>query len=301
MDKALIITLSNIGDLVMSTPLMEGISTLMPEKSIDVLGDARSSELLKNAPYISTIFNRDKKGKLGQQVNLFNRLRSQQYDLIVDLRTGFLPYLLHSQHKYIKRKGLGVVKHSVEESYSCIQGYGKFPEDIPNCKIYLSDDDIRKIQKLTKHLPPGKWLIIAPGANWPGKKWPAEKYGIIVKRALELKLFEAALIVGSIEDKAENLAIDLSNLPVLDLRGQTTLTQVAAVLSKADLFVGNDSGLGHIASGVGVRTITLFGPGSPQRYRPWGDKGEVIVGPRESLNNLEWQTVFKRLKSVRSK
>ena len=301
MDKALIITLSNIGDLVMSTPLIEGISTLMPEKSIDVLGDARSSELLKNAPYISTIFNRDKKGKLGQQVNLFNRLRSQRYDLIVDLRTGFLPYLLHSQHKYIKRKGLGVVKHSVEECYSCIQGYGKFPEDIPNCKIYLSDDDIRKIQKLTKHLPPGKWLIIAPGANWPGKKWPAEKYGIIVRRALELKLFEAALIVGSIEDKAENLAIDFSNLPVLDLRGQTTLTQVAAVLSKADLFVGNDSGLGHIASGVGVRTITLFGPGSPQRYRPWGDKGEVIVGPRESLNNLQWQTVFKRLKPVSSK
>ena len=107
MDKALIITLSNIGDLVMSTPLMEGISTLMPEKSIDVLGDARSSELLKNAPYVSTIFNRDKKGKLGQQVNLFNRLGSQRYDLIVDLRTGFLPYLLHSQHKYIKRKGSG--------------------------------------------------------------------------------------------------------------------------------------------------------------------------------------------------
>ena len=97
------------------------------------------------------------------------------------------------------------------------------------------------------------------------------------------------------------LAIDFSNLPVLDLRGQTTLTQVAAVLSKADLFVGNDSGLGHIASGVGVRTITLFGPGSPQRYRPWGDKGEVIVGPRENLNNLQWQTVFKRLKSVSSK
>ena len=73
MDKALIITLSNIGDLVMSTPLMEGISTLMPEKSIDVLGDARSSELLKNAPYISTIFNRDKKGKFGSTVKIIQQ------------------------------------------------------------------------------------------------------------------------------------------------------------------------------------------------------------------------------------
>ena len=147
MDKALIITLSNIGDLVMSTPLMEGISTLMPEKSIDVLGDARSLELLKNAPYISTIFNRDKKGKLGQQVNLFNRLRSQRYDLIVDLRTGFLPYLLHSQHKYIKRKGSGVIKHSVEECYSCIQGNGKFPEDIPNCKSFAIGTSKFKIKR----------------------------------------------------------------------------------------------------------------------------------------------------------
>ena len=301
MDKALIITLSNIGDLVMTTPLMEGISTLMPERSIDVLGDARSSELLKNAPYVSTIFNRDKKGKFGQQLNLFNRLRSQRYDLIVDLRTGFLPYLLHAQHKYIKRKVLRAVEHSVEECYSCIQGYGKFPENIPNCKIYLSDDDIRKTEKLTKHLPPGKWLIIAPGANWPGKKWPAEKYGLILKRVLEFKLFAAVLIVGSKEDREENLAIDFSNMPVLDLRGQTSLTLVAAVLSRANLFVGNDSGLGHIASGVGLRTITLFGPGSPQRYRPWGKRGEVIVAPGENLNNLQWQIVFERLTSAGSK
>ena len=298
MNKALIITLSNIGDLVMTTPLMEGIFTLMPEKSIDILGDARSSELLRNAPYVSNILNRNKKGKFGQQLSLFNRLRSQRYDIIVDLRTGFLPYLLRAQHKYIKRKGFGTVEHSVKECYSCIQGYGKFPEDIPNCKIYLSDNDIRKTQKLTKHLPPGKWLIIAPGANWPGKKWSAEKYGLIVRRALELKLFEAALIVGSAEDKVENLAIDFSNLPVLDLRGQTSLTQAAAVLSKGSLLVGNDSGLGHIASGVGLRTITLFGPGSPQRYRPWGEKGEVIVAPGKNLNNLQWQTVFERLKSV---
>ena len=119
----------------MTTPLMEGISTLMPDKSIDVLGDARSSELLKNAPYVSTILNRDKKGKFGQQLKLFNTLRSQRYDLIVDLRTGFLPYLLRAQHKYFKRKDLEAVEHSVEESYSCIQGHGNSLKKYPIVKF----------------------------------------------------------------------------------------------------------------------------------------------------------------------
>ena len=295
MDKALIITLSNIGDLVMTTPLMEAVYTLMPDKSIDVLGDARSSELLRNAPYVSTIFNRNKMGGLEQQFNLFKSLRVQRYDLIVDLRTFFLPYLLRAQHKFIKRKGLRDDVHSVEESYSCLRSAGKFPDDIPDCKIYLSESDIEKTKKLTRDLPKGRWLIIGPGANWPGKKWPANRFGALVEKALELKLFEAVLVVGGPNDLSENLAVDLSGLPVLDLRGKTDLTLVAAVLSKATLFIGNDSGLGHIASAVGVRTITLFGPGVPHRYRPWGKRGEVIVAPYENLDNLQWKTVLKQI------
>ena len=78
--------------------------------------------------------------------------------------------------------------------------------------------------------------------------------------------------MGSIEDKAENLAIDFSNLPVLDLRGKPPLIRWR-VLSKADLFVGNDSGLGHIASGVGVRTITLLS-GMSSEISPWETRGK---------------------------
>ena len=292
MDRALIITLSNIGDLVMTTPVMESVAKLLPSKSMDVLADARSSDLLRNAPYISKVFHRFKRAGLREQFHLLRNLRSANYDLVVDLRTIFLPYLLHSQHRCIKRKTKFLGKHSVEQHYSSIAELGKFQTNIPACKIYLDKLEVSVAEKITERLPAGNWLAVAPGANWPGKKWPAERYGELIIKALESGVFNAALVVGSKDDLAADLKANFSGMPVLDLRGQTDLNLAAAVLSKTSLFVGNDSGLGHMANAVGVNTLTLFGPGEPEKYRPWGGKARILISKSRDLQFLSLETVW---------
>ena len=286
MNRSLIITLSNIGDLVMTTPVMEAVSMLTPAKSVDVLADLRSSELLESAPYVSTIFHRRKKAGYMQQMALLKNLRLTKYDLIVDLRTWFLPYLLLSKHHYIKNRKQYFGSHAVEEHYSTIRRLGQVPSSAPDCKIYVDESSLIAAESMTKSLPAGKWLAVAPGANWPGKKWPAKNYGQLIKMVSKNQIFQAVVILGSEKDFSTDLMIDFKNLSVLDLRGKTSLKIVAAILSKTNLFVGNDSGLGHIAAAVGAKTLTLFGPGNPDRYRPWGKKGRIVISPNQDLQLL---------------
>jgi ADP-heptose:LPS heptosyltransferase len=64
------------------------------------------------------------------------------------------------------------------------------------------------------------------------------------------------------------------------------LLQAAAVLKQIRFFAGNDSGLGHLASGVNTTTITIFGIGDPVRYHPWGNKARWLVGDGMNIENI---------------
>jgi heptosyltransferase-3 len=72
----------------------------------------------------------------------------------------------------------------------------------------------------------------------------------------------------------------IASLPanrVIDLVGQTDPLLAAAWLARADLYIGNDSGLTHLAAAAGAPTLALFGPGLPARYRPWGPCASYLI------------------------
>jgi len=68
-------------------------------------------------------------------------------------------------------------------------------------------------------------------------------------------------------------------LPHVDLAGRTDLLQVAAVIARAGLFVGSDSGLGHVAAGMGTPTLSFFSTDRPERCRPWGNRAAWLEHP----------------------
>ena len=75
---------------------------------------------------------------------------------------------------------------------------------------------------------------------------------------------------------------------------------MAAILERAAVFVGNDSGLGHIAAAVGTPTLTVFGPGDPSRYHPWGPYADWIVADGNDLRQLDPLIVAARLPALLS-
>ena len=99
--------------------------------------------------------------------------------------------------------------------------------------------------------------------------------------------FDAVVLLGSPADRAQAGTIAAASaLPCIDLVGATGLLEAAAVLSRARAFVGNDSGLGHIAAAVRTPTLTLFGPGEPRRYHPWGVRAVWLAQPEGEIERL---------------
>ena len=295
-DRLLVVTLSNIGDLVMTTPVFEALSQAFPGHAIDCLGDARSCELLAAAPYIGDIFMRDKRAGLFAQLALLGRLRRRRYRLIADLRTPLIPYLLRAERRLIKLRTNVPGIHAVEEHFKVVRTSVPSDAPIPACRIYLDRDAQARAGKLLSALPGSRWLAVAPGANWPGKKWPDTHYQALLRTAASL--FDAGLIVGSPDDTADARRLTDVGMPVLNTVGQTDLALAAALLARVQAFVGNDSGLGHIAAAVGVPSLTLFGPGRPARYRPWGDKAEVLIAPDLDLERLTPAQVLDHLRAL---
>ncbi|MBT8439621.1 MAG: glycosyltransferase family 9 protein, partial [Gammaproteobacteria bacterium] len=135
MKQILFITLSNIGDAVMTTPTLERLHQLFPNALIDLVCDARSEILFEHCPYRGEIFLKDKKqGKKGL-FKLIRQLRKKRYDLIVDLRTDGLAYLLRAKKRLTKFGHQPYGPHAVEDLISIIDKIN--PEkQIPPTRIW---------------------------------------------------------------------------------------------------------------------------------------------------------------------
>jgi heptosyltransferase-3 len=290
--RILVITLSNIGDLVMTTPVLEALAAKYPGALLDIVCDARSSALLRPLPYLGTLFHRDKRAPKHSQWRLLRQLRQTRYALVVDLRTKFIPYLLRTERRLFKPARADLQQHAVLEHFATLKPVlGDIPP--PACRLYLDTTAQDVAQDLLKNLPGQRWLVIAPGANWPGKRWPAQAYSDLLEHCSES--FDAAIVVAGNGDLERPFHPPAGGLPVLDLSDRTDLATAAAVIARASAFVGNDSGLGHIAAALAVPTLTVFGPGDVNRYRPSGKHVRVASAPQQNLAALSVATVAQEL------
>ena len=294
-ERLLCITLSNIGDALMTTPVLETLHRVYPEAAIDIVADRRSSRIFECCPYRGDIIHKNKReGWIGVW-RLVRHLRRRYYRVIVDLRTDGLAWLLRGQRRLTRWGARARGPHAVERSYAVIDALsgGGRP---PATTVWL-DDGVRTFATgALAALPRGRWLALGPGANWEPKIWPLDHFRSLAD--LLAGEFDGLVILGGKGDvgRAAGLAQG-SPLPAINLAGATDLLQAAAVLERCTAFVGNDSGLGHLAAAVGTPTLTVFGPGQPERYHPWVPRADYVIAPDRDLRRLEAGNVAARLRA----
>ncbi len=294
MRRILLITLSNIGDAVLTTPVLERLHQCFPEAVVDIVTDQRSSELFTHCPYRGEIILKHKRQGWRGLLRLMRTLRRTRYDLIVDLRTDGLAYLLRAHRALTKwgRRPLG--PHAVQHHMGVITALTG--PDIPPTRVWLDDASRAFAAEKLEELPGNRWLAVGPGANWLPKIWPVHRFRELA--SLLADYFDGVVLLGGPKDRERSQAVGEGLcLPHLDLTGRTGLLQAAALLERCHAFVGNDSGLGHLASAVGTPTLIVFGPGQPERYHPWGRYATWVRGAQERLENLSAETVAERLRS----
>lgn len=292
----LVITLSNIGDAVMTTPVLEALHRRYPDAVIDLVADRRSSEVFTHCPYRGRIVFKEKRAGWRGTLQLVRTLRHTRYDLIVDLRTDGLSYLLRADRRLTKRHRRASGPHAVEQHMGVITALGH--TETPPTHIWLTPQLEQTAAQHLQTLPGTRWLALGPGANWEPKIWPATQFRELITQLADT--FDGVILLGGPGD-AERCARVAQNcpLPHVNLAGRTGLLEATAVLAHATVFVGNDSGLGHLASAVGTPTLTVFGPGQPERYRPWGEHARWLTSPENDLNRLSVGAVAEEVRKIR--
>lgn len=280
----------------MTTPLLEALHLSYPDHIIDIVADQRSSDLLKLCPYLGRLIHKDKNAGVTGSLELVFKLREFHYDVAIDLRSALLTLFIRCGQRGFKRRGTSVGNHAVQHHFTALASILGPAIEIPAPRLWLDQALHTNAASVLGELPAGRQLVIAPGANWPGKIWPLESYTALIK--LLDNEFDSVVVVGSQDDQVlgERLCAAAS-LPMINLAGETALLEVAACMAQASAFVGNDSGLGHMAAALKVPTLTVFGPGQPDRYRPWGSRAEVALAPNNDLAALTPELVAETLTS----
>jgi ADP-heptose:LPS heptosyltransferase len=289
----LLITLSNVGDAVLTTPVMQALHHKYPQAYMDIVTDARAAPLFRHCPWRRDIILKDKQAGWRGLPPLLRQLRTTRYDLVVDLRTDGLSLLLRARRRLTRRGTRSVKGHAVERHFSVIRQREQQSAIPPPC-VWLSAAEHEFAAQALAGLPGRRWLALGPGARWQPKCWPAARYRTLLEQ-LQPHL-DACVLLGDGSDAAACREITAGlRLPHVNLAGVTDLLQAAAVLTRMQLFVGNDSGLGHLAAACGIPTVTVFGPGDPARYHPWHPQARRVQSTSGRIEDVSVAAVMEQV------
>ncbi|MCC7050084.1 MAG: glycosyltransferase family 9 protein [Alphaproteobacteria bacterium] len=280
--RLLFITATRIGDAVLTTGLLDHLCRAYPGIRVTVACGALTAPLFRSVPGLERVIVLDKRRWGLHWLRLWSRVVDKRWDIVVDLRRTALPQFLRKNRHYRAPKPLAG-RHRVVELAAAIGA-----AEPPAPRLWLSAEDCGKAQALVDGA--GLVLAVGPAANWRGKQWRAERFAALVARLTApggiLPGARVAVFAGAGE--REQATAVLQSVPSdrrIDLVGQVDLPVAAACLERCALFVGNDSGLMHLAAASGVPTLGLFGPSPDARYAPWGPRTSV-VRTRESYREL---------------
>ena len=266
--KILFICSNLIGDTILSSGAINHFIHQNQKAKLTFVVGPTAAPLLKNYKNIENIIIFKKRKLSLHWLDIFKKTYRIKWDIIVDFRSSVLSLLLNNNKKYIFKKLHNI--HHIEQLNS------SFGFECSNLFIPTSDDEANKVNKdLDSSF---KHIVIFPGGNWTPKLWSAENYNETMKLLIDKYDKVKFILVGSLKEKNKfyNLLIkDIKEDLIIDLFGYN-LTLTSAYMKKSDVFIGNDSGLMHLAVASKLRVISLFGPTNNTVYGPFGDKNVVI-------------------------
>src|SRR5216684_371586 len=278
----LFVTATRIGDAVLSTGLLSYLIDRHPTAWLTIAAGPVAAPLFEAVPRLERLAVIEKRRWSAHWVPLYAAVATRRWDLVVDLRGSALAWLLRAGERRVMAKG-DARERRVRQLGRL---FGLDPP--PSPQLWTAPHHERAADAL---LPPGApVLAIGPAANWRGKQWRAERFAELARRltAADGPLPGARIaVLAAAHERAQAMPL-LSAMPaarVIDLVGKTDLLTAAAVLRRCSMFIGNDTGLMHIAAAVGTPTLGLFGPSPVEQYAPWGPCTAFVQTelPREAL------------------
>ncbi|MGF1463832.1 MAG: glycosyltransferase family 9 protein [Maricaulaceae bacterium] len=277
MERILILSWTRIGDGVLSSGVVGALAERYPEARLTLVCGPLATPLFRAAPGVVRLHPLIKRRFDGHWLDFLRRFSGRRWDWVVDLRNAFASRLLPAARRTASTKVRD--RNKVYEAASAI---GADPPPAP--RLFL-DDRARDAADRLLGPDPRPILALGPGAARAAKLWPADRFARLAQaltgpdgalagaRVLALggpgeQALGAQALAGTPAD------CQINGVDALDILG------AGAALARARLFIGNDSGLMHMAAAAGTPTLGLFGPTDERLYGPWGPYARALRGPR---------------------
>jgi heptosyltransferase-2 len=280
--KILFVTLSNIGDVILTLPALDFLRQGFPSAEITVVCAARPKELFENNLNIHRLIIYDKRAPLREKIKLFRRLSAEKFDLVVDLRNSLFGALLPARSRVAFFSFVpGAIKHMQERHLYKVRHLKieTMGAKISHSIITLKTEEGEYINRRLKEYgvrDEDKIILVAPGARSHIKRWQQDKFAHLIC-ALGGEFKAKIILVGDQDDVGiARYIIERCPDPLLDLTGQTTLIELACLLKKADLLISNDSAILHLGSYLNRPVVGIFGPTDEAKYAPWSEEAVLV-------------------------
>jgi heptosyltransferase-2 len=306
----LIVRTDRIGDVILTTPVIAALRTQFPESRITVLVSVYTRELVDGNPNVNEVLAEDRKGVhkgvLGFW-HLVKEIKRKHFDLAMIFhtkrRTNLLCFLAGIKHRigyrdknfgFLLTQGIKDDRHEGKkhESQYCLDLLSPMGLTVtqPPLLMPIQPEAQKWMERWLKdnHLQSMKLIAVHPGASDLSRCWPIESFAKLID---EMSTISGSRVVvfgsGNMIEMAKSLRT-LCTRPFLDLTGQTSVAQIAALLKHCHMLISNDSGPVHMGAAAGIYVIALFlrdQPGiNPERWRPLGPKSFVIANkPQEAI------------------
>ena len=291
MKKILIISSNRLGDSILTSGLINHFRSKYKKTEITFVCGELPSLIFKYCSKIDKVIVIKKLKFSLHWFFLWKKIVLVFWDIILDLRGTGISFFLFSKKRIINPLNNKKYKEKKVHKVALLSKF--FGEKLipPNLDLNYN---LEKEEILNKYLSHSKNIIaIAPGANWNAKQWPKENFLLLLKNLQSnhnFKNHDFILLGSKNESEAGNfIKLNSKKKNIVNLVGLPSLIEIYFLLKECKLFIGNDSGLMHLAAVTGIPTIGLFGPSDKYQYHPWGRKTLALSTPEtpETLMNKE--------------
>ncbi|AHK19782.1 lipopolysaccharide biosynthesis protein [Yersinia similis] len=298
--RILVIKLRHFGDVLLTTPLLNTLKANYPQAKIDVLLYGGTQDMLRENKTINHAFIVDRslkhaglKAQLSGEKALFNALKKQHYDLILNLSDqwraaaycrllkptfsiGFHypkrdTWLWRYCHSTLVEIPNAAERHTVLNNLDILSPL-QLTDISTDVTMAYGPHDIERAKQLCQQHNIENYILIQPSARWKFKTWASESFSELINHLIQQG--ETVLLTGSNDQAeldyiAEIIAGCTQPEKVINLSGQLALPELAVLIDNAKLFIGVDSVAMHMAAALQTPAVVLFGPSNLNQWHPW--------------------------------
>jgi heptosyltransferase-3 len=301
--SVLVVRLRSIGDTVLTTPSLYALKRFLPHARLDILLEDWVAPVLEGFEHVDNIIML-KRGSTAARAGVARQIRAARYDVAYNLhggttatlltrasgarhRVGYSSYQYGRLHNHLAPSSSTLwgrdQTHSVEQQLALLGWTGVPVTDRPATHLAVTGQAAESISArlstagLDETTP---FAVIHPAAAFDTKQWATERFARVAESLASRGLAIVAITASTEAHVADSLK-QHTTAPVVAFT-DLILPEVTALLSRALLFVGNDSGIAHMAAAVGAPSVVIFGSSNTAHWRPWAKApGEVVVEEME--------------------